>query len=75
MRFNVYLSGIAPTGAPWSATAPADHPMRNRSAEDCVRGLSGGAPVFMATVEIPDNQLTAPPPVEVVAESVGVVAS
>jgi hypothetical protein len=75
MRVNVYLSGKSATGAPWNAVARADLPLHNQAVEQHVRALSGGAPVFMATVEIPDDALTPAPIVQIEADEPTLVAS
>lgn len=56
MKINIYLSGIAPTGSPWTSASVAGS-THDQLSEAHVRGLSGGCRVFRATVELPDECL------------------
>jgi hypothetical protein len=73
MRVNVYMSGIATTGAPWTQAARADRPAFCAIAESSVRSLSGGSPVLCVTIDVPDEVLAKPGTIEGTALSAEVV--
>lgn len=62
MKVVIYMSGISPTGAPWTMCAHANSAIDRKDAREHVARLSKGAPVAEVAVDVPEYFLVAPPP-------------